>query len=64
MRTFKIGTALIVEDETTVALTNEQVRDHLRFTHPEVATATIRANDPDGEGNALVEFLPAAQRKG
>jgi hypothetical protein len=64
MRRFKIGNALIVEDESTASLSPEQVRDHLRFSHPEAASATIRVNEPDADGNVLVEFLPIAQRKG
>ncbi|MCD4687123.1 MAG: hypothetical protein K8S97_14440 [Anaerolineae bacterium] len=61
-RVFKTGATRIVEDETMVGLTNEQVRDILKRTYPEVAHATIREREQDGL--RIVEFLPQPGRKG
>ena len=61
-RVFKTGATRIVEDETMAGLTNEQVRDILKRTYPEVAHATIRERDQDGL--SIVEFLPQPGRKG
>lgn len=61
-RVFTIGATCIVEDETLVDLTNEQVRDILKRTYPEVAHATIREREHDGQ--RIVEFLPQPGRKG
>lgn len=44
------------------ALTNEQVRDLLKTSYPEVANATFRERE---EGDLrVVEFLPQPGRKG
>jgi hypothetical protein len=43
-------------------ITNEQVRDILKRTYPEVAHATIREREQDGL--RIVEFLPQPGRKG
>lgn len=61
-RVFKTGATRIVEDETMVGLTNEQVRDVLKRSYPEVAHATIREREQDGL--RIVEFLPQPGRKG
>lgn len=61
-RVFKTGATRIVEDETMTGLTNEQVRDVLKRTYPEVAHATIREREQDGL--RIVEFLPQPGRKG
>lgn len=61
-RVFKTGATRIVEDETMVGLTNEQVRDVLKRAYPEVAHATIREREQDGL--RIVEFLPQPGRKG
>ena len=61
-RIFKVGTAKIVEDESMQGLSIEEVRDHLKPTHPEVAEATIREKT-EGE-TTFVEFLPRPGRKG
>jgi hypothetical protein len=61
-RVFKTGATRIVEDETMAGLTNEQVRDILKRTYPEVAHATIREREQDGL--RIVEFLPQPGRKG
>jgi hypothetical protein len=62
-RIFVIGTNRIVEDESTVALDNEQMRNLLRANYPEVANATIRERT-DASGSHVVEFLPLPGRKG
>jgi hypothetical protein len=61
-RIFKIGSTRIVEDGSTAGLSNEQVRDLLRHSYPEVAHATIR--EKTEEGVTYVEFLPRPGRKG
>lgn len=62
-RIFQIGANHVVEDEFTVSLTNDQVRDVLKTTYPEVIHATIRERT-DVNGNRIVEFLPQPGRKG
>ncbi len=61
-RIFKTGSVRIVEDETMHGLTNEQVRDILKRSYPEVANATIRERAENG--STIVEFLPQPGRKG
>lgn len=61
-RLFKIGSNTVQETESTRSLTNEQVRDFLKSTYPEVANATIR--DYTSDGVRVVEFLPQPGRKG
>ena len=61
-RVFKIGAQRIVENESTVALSNEQMRQMLKSTYPEVANATITERT-DGQ-TRVVEFLPKAGTKG
>ena len=63
IRIFKTGTTKIVEDESMQGLTNEQVRDILKRTYPEVANATLREQTLE-DGRTLVEFLPQPGRKG
>ena len=41
-RVFVIGATLIAEDPALSALTTEQVRALLRFSYPEIASATVR----------------------
>ncbi len=61
-RVFKIGAARVVEDASTEALSNEQVRDLLKGTYPEVANATIHEGI---EGDTkIVSFLAQPGRKG
>ncbi len=62
-RIFVIGANRIVEDDSTVGLTNEQVRNLLKPNYPEVAHATIRERAGD-DGQRIVEFMPAPGRKG
>jgi len=61
-RIFKMGATRIVEDETMAGLSNEEVSDILKRTYPEVAHATIREREQDGQ--RIVEFLPQPGRKG
>jgi hypothetical protein len=61
-RIFKIGATRIVEDASMSSLSNEQVRDVLKRTYPEIAYATIRERDDNG--HRVVEFLPQPGRKG
>ena len=61
-RVFKTGAVRIVEDESMRGLSNEEVRNVLKATYPEVANATIR--ETTAEGQRMVEFLPQPGRKG
>ena len=61
-RMFKIGATRIVETPAMSGLTNEQVRDLLKLTYPEVAHATLREREDNGL--RVVDFLPQAGRKG
>lgn len=61
-RIFRIGGATVVENESTVSLSNEQVREMLKSQYPEVAHAKIveRADD----NTHVVEFIPQPGKKG
>lgn len=61
-RVFKIGATRLVEDPSMSGLSNEQVRDMLKTTYPEIANATLRERDENGL--RVVEFLPQPGRKG
>lgn len=61
-RVFKTGANRIVEDETMTGLSNDEVRQMLARSYPEVAHATIREREQ--EGLRIVEFLPQPGRKG
>ncbi len=61
-RIFKIGTTRIVADASMQDLSNEQIRERLKATYPEVAEATIRET-AQGE-TTFVEFLARPGRKG
>jgi PRTRC genetic system protein C len=61
-RVFKIGVTRVVEDPSMSGLSNEQVRDLLKTTYPEIANATLRERDENGL--RVVEFLPQPGRKG
>lgn len=61
-RIFKVGSNRIVEDDSTVNMTNEQVKAMLKTNYPEVANATIQQREQ--EGQTIVEFLPQPGRKG
>ncbi len=63
-RIFVIGAHRIVEtDESTAALSSEQMRTLFRATYPEVANATVRERT-DAEGHRVVEYLPQPGHKG
>jgi PRTRC genetic system protein C len=61
-RIFKIGSTRIVADESMRDLDNEEVRDLLKRSYPEVANATIREQEEDDM--IVLTFLPAPGRKG
>lgn len=61
-RVFKVGATRIVEDVSMAALTNEQVRDLLKISYPEIANATLREREENGQ--RVVDFLPQPGRKG
>ncbi|MCK6580822.1 MAG: PRTRC system protein C [Anaerolineae bacterium] len=61
-RVFKIGATRITEDASMSGATNEQVRDLLKTSYPEIANATLRERDENGM--RVVEFLPQPGRKG
>ena len=61
-RVFKIGTTRIVEDPSMSGMSNDQVRDLLKTSYPEIANATLRERDENGLH--VVEFLPQPGRKG
>lgn len=61
-RVFKIGATRIVEDAAMTGRSNEEIRDLLKRSYPEVAHATIREREQDGLH--IVEFLPQPGRKG
>ncbi len=61
-RVFKTGTTRIVEGASMSGLSNEQVRDLLKTSYPEIANATIRERDENGI--RIVEFLAQPGRKG
>jgi PRTRC genetic system protein C len=61
-RVFKVGATRVVEDPSMFGLSNEQVRDLLKTSYPEITNATIRERDENGL--RVVEFLPQPGRKG
>ncbi|MBN8636445.1 MAG: hypothetical protein J0M07_14045 [Anaerolineae bacterium] len=61
-RVFKIGATRVVEDPSLSGMSNEQVRDLLKTSYPEIANATLRERDENGL--RVVEFLPQPGRKG
>jgi hypothetical protein len=62
-RVFKIGATRIVEDASTSGLSAEAVRERLKVNFPEVTHATLRETTLD-DGTQVLEWLPAAGRKG
>lgn len=63
-RVFKIGANRVVEDASTMQLSNEQARELLKISYPEVANATIRERIDTAANLRIVEFLPQPGRKG
>jgi hypothetical protein len=63
IRIFKIGQTLITLEPTLQALSTEEVRQRLKYAHPEIAQATVRET-PQTDGSLLIEFLPISGKKG
>ena len=61
-RVFVIGATRIKEDASLAGRSNEEIRDILRRTYPEVAHATIREREQDGM--KILDFIPVPGRKG
>ncbi len=61
-RVFVIGATRIVEDETMTGRSNEEIRQILTRTYPEVAHAAIREREHNG--TKILEFKPIGGRKG
>lgn len=61
-RVFKIGATRIIETEQMSGHSNEQVKELLKISYPEVANATLREREENGL--RVVEFLPQPGRKG
>jgi hypothetical protein len=61
-RIFKIGGETIHEDDSMTSLSSEEARRVLQRSYPEIANATIRETEQDGQ--RVVEFLPKPGRKG
>ena len=62
-RVFKIGATTIQADASFAGLSNEQAREVLKRSYPEVAHATIRETTLE-DGTTVLEFVPIAGRKG
>jgi len=62
-RVFKIGATRITQSPEMAALSNEEVRQILKVTYPEVTHATVRETTLE-DGTQLVEWLPVAGKKG
>ncbi len=62
-RLFKTGATLITETAEMRALSVSQVQALLKHSYPELAHATVRET-PQSDGTMLVEWLPAAGKKG
>lgn len=62
-RVFKIGSVHITEDASMAGLSNEQVKEILKRTYPEVAHATIRETQLE-DGTLAVSYIAQPGRKG
>lgn len=62
-RVFKIGATTIQADASFAGLTNEQAREVLKRSYPEVAHATMREVTLD-DGTIAVVFTSVPGRKG
>jgi predicted Zn-dependent protease len=62
-RIFKTGATPIVEDETMTGLSNEEVRQILARTYPEVAHATLREREAVTEMIAYTGRCTAAAQR-
>lgn len=63
-RIFKVGETTIVEDESLRDLSNEQVRDMLKRTYPEVIHSDVAVREDRDTGLTVVEYKPRPGRKG
>ena len=61
-RVFVIGATCIKEDASMADRSNEEIRDLLKTTYPEVAHATIRETEQDGQ--KIVTYLARPGHKG
>ncbi|NLF79472.1 MAG: hypothetical protein GX573_27585 [Chloroflexi bacterium] len=61
-RIFVIGATRIVEDASLAGRSSEEIREILKLTYPEVAHATIRETEQDGQ--KTVSYLARPGRKG
>jgi hypothetical protein len=61
-RVFVIGATRIKEDASMADRSNEEIRDLLKTTYPEVAHATIRETEQDGQ--KIVTYLARPGHKG
>lgn len=61
-RVFVIGATRIKEDASMAGRSNEEIRDLLKPTYPEVAHATIRETEQDGL--RIVTYLARPGHKG
>ncbi len=61
-RVFVIGATRIKEDSSMAGRSNEEIRDLLKPTYPEVTHATIRETEQDGQ--KTVSFLVRPGFKG
>ena len=61
-RVFVIGATRITEDSSMVGRSNEEIRAILKFFYPEVAHATIRETEQDGQ--TTVSFAARPGHKG
>ena len=61
-RVFVIGATRITEDSSMVGRSNEEIREILKHTYPEVAHAAIREREQDGL--RLISFTSQPGRKG
>jgi PRTRC genetic system protein C len=62
-RIFKTGTTTIVEDESMRHLSDDDVRQLLAQTYPEVANATVRETVQE-DGTRVLTYLPQVGKKG
>lgn len=62
-RIFKTGSTIITESPEMRELSNDEIKNLLKHSYPEVANATIRET-PQADGTLLVEYLPLVGRKG
>lgn len=61
-RVFVIGATRVKEDASMTGRSNEEIRDLLKPTYPEVAYATIRETEQDGQ--KIVTYLARPGHKG